>query len=34
MPSGAYYNKVSDENAVYFDTEEDAKKAGYRASER
>ncbi|EHL13165.1 hypothetical protein HMPREF9629_00465 [Peptoanaerobacter stomatis] len=34
VPSGAYYNKVSDENAVYFDTEEDAKKAGYRASER
>lgn len=33
MPNGMHYDKVSEKNAVYFDTEEDAIKAGYRRAE-
>ena len=34
MPDGANYDKVAEKNAVYFDTEEDAIKAGYRRAEK
>lgn len=34
MPDGANYDKVSEKNAVYFDTEEEAIKAGYRRAEK
>jgi hypothetical protein len=30
IPGSASYNKISPENRVYFDTEADAEKAGYR----
>lgn len=30
LPGGSSYNKVSAENRVYFTTEEEAQKAGYR----
>lgn len=30
IPGSASYNKISPENRVYFDTEADAQKAGYR----
>lgn len=30
VPGSASYNKISPENRVYFDTEADAQKAGYR----
>lgn len=30
VPGSASYNKISPENRVYFDTEADANKAGYR----
>ena len=33
MPNGMHYDKVSEKKAVYFDTEEDAIKAGYRRAE-
>ncbi|MDO4764940.1 MAG: stalk domain-containing protein [Eubacteriales bacterium] len=34
LPNGQYYNRVSEKNAVYFDSVEDAVKAGYRPAER
>lgn len=30
LPDGADYNKISPENVIYFDSESEAKKAGYR----
>lgn len=30
MPGGAFYDKISAENRVYFSSEEEAQKAGYR----
>ena len=34
VPGGAFYDKISANNVVYFDTEQDAINAGYRKSER
>ena len=34
MPDGLYYNSVSENNAIYFETEEDAINAGYRKSKK
>lgn len=34
VPGGAFYDKVSVNNVVYFDTEQDAINAGYRKSKR
>jgi prophage lp1 protein 66 len=34
VPGGAFYDKISVNNVVYFDTEQDAINAGYRKSER
>ena len=34
VPGGAFYDKISANNVVYFDTEQDAINAGYRKSKR
>ena len=34
VPGGASYNKISEDNVVYFDTEQDAINAGYRKAKR
>lgn len=32
VPDGKFYNTILEENRIYFNSEEDAKKAGYRKS--
>ena len=34
MPDGLYYNSVSENNTIYFETEEDAINAGYRKAKK
>lgn len=34
VPGGAFYNKISQKNVVYFDSESQARAAGYRRAER